>query len=68
MRIGDLVRPYIRTGHHMVGVIIEWERATSIQGDYVLIHFHRPHITSDGKWVREMWFRRIEVEMISESR
>jgi len=52
----------------MVGVIVKWERATSVQGDYILVHFHRPHITIESKWVREMWFKRAEVEVISEGR
>jgi len=68
VKVGDLVRPYRRTGHHMVGVIVKWERATSVQGDYILVHFHRPHITIESKWVREMWFKRTEVEVISEGR
>jgi len=67
MKVGDLVRPYLRTGHYMMGIVLEVEPATLHAEKCVLIRFPKRHMTSDGSWVMEMWFYRDEVELINEA-
>ena len=65
---GDLVMPHRRTGHHMMGIVVAMEKYSSLGHAMVLIHFHKPHINSEGKWVDQLWFMSTEVEIISEFR
>ena len=67
MKVGDLVRPHLRTGHYMMGIVLDVEPATHHAEKCILIRFPKRHITSDGSWVMEMWFYRNEVELISEA-
>ena len=68
MKVGDLVRPRRSTGHHMLGVVVEVEKPSALGHAMVLIHFHKPHINSEAKWVDELWFVSTQVEVISEGR
>ena len=64
MKVGDLVRPRMRTGHYMMGIVLEIEPATRHAEKCILIRFPKRHITSDGSWVMKMWFYRKEVELL----
>ena len=67
MKTGDLVRPKRRTGHHMVGVVVEVD-PTRMGAVGYRVYFHKDHINSEHKWVRTLWFERQQLELINGSR
>ena len=66
MKVGDLVKPKRRTGHHMLGIIVEVERANyPIIDTSYRVYFHTNHINSEHKWVSSVWFHLRELDLIN---